>query len=275
VVLHDGARTSIDEEELQRDLEEHYEMRRLEVIDDAARQFAHAVNGDTGLARQGLTGVCAALRDGAVETLIIGDLADRTVVIGETLGQIAPNADLLSDLGAAPNTTVRADEALPLLVVSTDSALIRTDERIDPTDGFAAVALRAARLTDRRDRQPVAGMQRIGSGTAERVLGAERLHHRARTVETVLVQSLQGLDEVAVGPIAARMLGEGLRRAWVVKTLEVVLSSVTWYPMPGDVPAEFRSNGPSVTVLVAAWRCCSARRSSGALMDLVGSRHSV
>jgi hypothetical protein len=139
VVLHDGARTSIDEQQLRHDIENHFEMRRLATMDEAAQQFVRAVNGDTGLATQGLAGVCAALRDGAVETLIIGDIADRTVIVGETLNEIAPDADLLSELGAAPNATVRADEALPLLAVTTDSALIRTDERIDPADGIAAV----------------------------------------------------------------------------------------------------------------------------------------
>jgi hypothetical protein len=139
VTLADGARASVDERQLQRDVQEHFEMRRLAVMDEAARQFTRAVNGNTGLATQGLTGVCAALRGGAVETLIIGDIADRTVVLGDTLTQIGPDADVLSELGAAPTAIVRADEALPLLAVSIDSALIRTDERIDPTDGIAAV----------------------------------------------------------------------------------------------------------------------------------------
>ncbi|MCW2552944.1 MAG: hypothetical protein JWR78_2725 [Mycobacterium sp.] len=74
-----------------------------------------------------------------MKTLIVGDIADRTVVIGDTLTEIGPDADVLSELGAAPTAIVRADEALPLLAVSIDSALIRTDERIDPTDGIAAV----------------------------------------------------------------------------------------------------------------------------------------
>jgi hypothetical protein len=139
VALHDGARNSIDDERLHQDVEAHFQQRRLTRIDEVAQQFRGAIGNDSGLARQGLLGVCAALREGAVETLIIGELADRTVVVGDALTSIAPNADVLSELGAAPSAVVRADEALPLLAVSTDSALIRTDERLEPTDGIAAV----------------------------------------------------------------------------------------------------------------------------------------
>ncbi|ETW25141.1 hypothetical protein MGAST_04400 [Mycobacterium gastri 'Wayne'] len=41
--------------------------------------------------------------------------------------------------GAAPAKTLRADEALPLLAVSVGASLVRTDERVAPTDGVAAV----------------------------------------------------------------------------------------------------------------------------------------
>ena len=62
-----------------------------------------------------------------------------TVVAGTDLAMIAPDADTLSDLGAAPERTLRADEALPLLAVATDAALVRTDERSSPADGIGAV----------------------------------------------------------------------------------------------------------------------------------------
>jgi peptide chain release factor subunit 1 len=145
ITLSDGARTSVDDEQLRHDIDEHFLQRRLEVIDGAAQRFTAEVGRGSGLATQGLPGVCAALRDGAVETLIIGELADRTVVIGESLAIIGPNPDVLSELGSAPNATVRADEALPLLAVSTDADLVRTDERIDPADGIAAVLRYAPR----------------------------------------------------------------------------------------------------------------------------------
>ncbi len=87
--------------------------------------------------------MCAALRDGAVETLIIGDLGDATVVIGDGPTTVAPNENVLSELGESARV-VRADEALPMAAVATDANLVRTDERIAPADGVAAV-LRYAR----------------------------------------------------------------------------------------------------------------------------------
>lgn len=87
--------------------------------------------------------MCAALRDGAVETLIIGDIGDATVVLGDEVTTIAPNEDVLSELGHAARV-VRADEALPMAAIATDANLVRTDERIAPADGVAAV-LRYAR----------------------------------------------------------------------------------------------------------------------------------
>lgn len=139
VTLADGARGSIDTDRLRADVDEHFLLRRNGAIGDAAQRFEAARDGGSGLAAQGLPGVCAALRDGAVDTLIIADLQDRTVVLGEHLSEIAPNADVLSELGAAPTATVRADEALPLLAVSTASELIRIDDRVYPDDGVGAV----------------------------------------------------------------------------------------------------------------------------------------
>ncbi len=52
---------------------------------------------------------------------------------------MAPNANVLSEQGAAPAKTLRADEALPMFAVSVGAALVRTDERIAPAGGVAAV----------------------------------------------------------------------------------------------------------------------------------------
>ena len=86
----------------------------------------------------------AALRDGAVETLIIGDLGEATVVADhDQLAMIGPDADTVSALGGAPDRVLRADEALPLLAVATGAAWSRTDERLDPgRRGRCGVALR-------------------------------------------------------------------------------------------------------------------------------------
>jgi hypothetical protein len=74
-----------------------------------------------------------------VETLIIGDIGDATVVAGDDLSTVAPNENVLSELGTAPTQILRADEALPMAAISTGAALIRTDERIAPADGVGAV----------------------------------------------------------------------------------------------------------------------------------------
>ena len=61
------------------------------------------------------------------------------MVADENLTTLAPSAELLCEQGAAPAKTLRADEALPLFAVSAGAALVRTDERIAPADGVAAV----------------------------------------------------------------------------------------------------------------------------------------
>ena len=66
--------------------------------------------------------VCAALREGAVDTLIVGDLGDATVVTGEDRTIVAPDADVLSELGEAVHRVVRADEALPFAAIAVGAA---------------------------------------------------------------------------------------------------------------------------------------------------------
>ena len=61
------------------------------------------------------------------------------MVAGDDLLTVAPNANVLSELGTAANQTLRADEALPTVAIMTDAALIRMDERLAPKDGVAAV----------------------------------------------------------------------------------------------------------------------------------------
>lgn len=138
VQLEGGGRAAgTDEAEVHHEIAQHFLKRRLTTIDDAAQRFA--AGRGTGLAVEGLADVTAALRDGAVDTLIIGDVEDATVVADADLALIATDADTLSDLGAAAEHTLRADEALPIKAVATDAALVRTDERINPADGVGAV----------------------------------------------------------------------------------------------------------------------------------------
>lgn len=139
VQLQGGGRTAgTDEAEVHHEIGQEFLKRRLAAIDAAAQRFA-AGHG-AGLAVDGLADVTAALRDGAVDTLIIGDLGDATVVADhDQLTIIGPDADTVSGLGGSPDRVLRADEALPLLAVATGAALVRTDERIDPADGIGAV----------------------------------------------------------------------------------------------------------------------------------------
>ena len=118
VQLQGGGRTAgTDQAEVAHEMGQEFLKRRLAAIDEAAQRFKAGLGA--GLAVEGLIGVTIALRDGSVETLIIGDLGDATVV----------------DEGGER----RADEALPLLAAATHAALVRTDERINPADGVGAV----------------------------------------------------------------------------------------------------------------------------------------
>jgi peptide chain release factor subunit 1 len=138
--LQVGARNSGHDDELQHAIEAACVRRHLKTVDDAAERFAAEVGRDAGLAAEGLGAVCSALRQGAVETMIIGDgIDDLTVVADEGLTTVAPNADVLSEQGAAPDRTLRADEALPIFAIAIGASLVRTDERISPADGVGAV----------------------------------------------------------------------------------------------------------------------------------------
>jgi hypothetical protein len=140
VELHVGARGSgFDDADLRHEIEQALLGKRLELIDSAAQRFTAEIGRDKGLAVEGLHAVTAALRAGAVETLIIGELGDATVVAGDDIATVAPNENVLSELGAAPTQTLRADEALPMVAIATDAELVRTDERIAPADGIGAI----------------------------------------------------------------------------------------------------------------------------------------
>jgi Bacterial archaeo-eukaryotic release factor family 2 len=140
VPLSVGARHSgFHDEQLHHESDKEFQRPRAAAIDEAAQRFQAGLGHEPRMATEGLDGVCAALRAGAVETLIIGDIGDATVVAGDDLATVAPNPNVLSELGTAPTQVLRADEALPMLAVSTGATLIRADERIAPADGVGAV----------------------------------------------------------------------------------------------------------------------------------------
>ena len=138
--LHAGARGArIGEDELRDSIDAEFEQRRRTEVAQIAERFRGERGRGSGLAAEGLVAVCAALREGDVEMLIVGDLNDATVVTGKDRMTIAPSADVLSELGEAPYRVVRADEALPFVAITKGASVVRVDDRITPADGIAAV----------------------------------------------------------------------------------------------------------------------------------------
>ncbi len=133
-----GARNTGVDDEVRHAIEAEFERRRLAVSREAAERFRAEKGRRSGLAVEGLAPVCAALREGAVETLIIGDVGDETVLAGDDLTTIALNADVLSEQGVAPTRTLRADEALPFVAISIGASLVRANGSLEPADGIAA-----------------------------------------------------------------------------------------------------------------------------------------
>ena len=139
VELDAGARGSVDRDALEHDITTRLLQRRADVIGDAAERWHAESERDSGLATEGLAGVCAALREGAVETLLLGDVGDSTVLLGDAPTTLAPTPEVLSELGSQRSETVRADEALPFAAVLTDADIVSLDERVAPRDGVAAI----------------------------------------------------------------------------------------------------------------------------------------
>lgn len=152
--LHAEARKSgIDSDEIRRLTAAEFARRQHTEMSSIADRFEAEIDRGSGLAAQGLAAVCAALRDGDVDTLIIGELGDATVVTGKALTRIAPDADALSDFGEPVERVARADEALPFNAIAVGASLMRADSRIAPADGVGALLRYAA--TDRLASQSV------------------------------------------------------------------------------------------------------------------------
>ncbi len=143
--LHAGARKSgIDEAEIRRLTAAEFARRRDIEMADVADRFEAEIGRGSGLAAQGIAAVCAALREGDVDTLFVGDLDDATVVSGKALTTVAPDADALSDFGEPVERVARADEALPFAAIAVGASLVRADNRIAPADGVGALLRYAA-----------------------------------------------------------------------------------------------------------------------------------
>ncbi|RDH78178.1 hypothetical protein DVS77_12595 [Mycolicibacterium moriokaense] len=129
----------INEAEARDHLDGEFERRRAAEVAEVADLYLGERGRRSGLAVEGLAAVCAALREGCVDTLIVGDLADATVVTGQSRTTITPDADTLSDLGEPVHRVARADEALPFVAIATDASLVRAGADIAPEHGIAAL----------------------------------------------------------------------------------------------------------------------------------------
>jgi hypothetical protein len=138
--LHAGALGArIGEDEISDLIDAEFERRRRAERADVAQRFQTENGRRSGLAAEGLAAVCAALRARDVDTLIVGELGDATVVTGEDRTAVAPNTDVLSEFGDAAYRVARADEALPFVAITIGASLVRVDDRIAPADGIAAI----------------------------------------------------------------------------------------------------------------------------------------
>jgi hypothetical protein len=137
---HGGAHGHrIGEDEAREHLQAEFDSRRVTESAAVADSYLAERARLSGLAVEGLAEVCAALREGCVDTLIIGDLGDVTVVTGESRTMVAPDADSLSAQGEPARRVARADEALPFAAIATDASLVRTRADLRPADGVAAL----------------------------------------------------------------------------------------------------------------------------------------
>jgi hypothetical protein len=145
-------RLSIDAEKLREMTAAEFDRRHRAETADIAYRFEAEIERRSGLAAEGVAAVCAALSDGDVDTLIVGELGEATVVTGNGLTTLAPDADALSRLGEPVERVVRADEALPFAAITVGAALVWADRRIAPADGIGALLRYAVpdRLTGRQ-----------------------------------------------------------------------------------------------------------------------------
>ena len=138
--LHAETRKNgIDSDEICQLTAAEFARRHRTKMTDIADRFEAEIGRDSGLAAEGLAAVSAALRDGDVDTLIVGQLGDATVVTGGALTTVAPDADVLSELGEPVERVARADEALPFTAIAVGASLVRADNRITPADGIGAL----------------------------------------------------------------------------------------------------------------------------------------
>jgi hypothetical protein len=139
-----GARNTGVDDTVGRVIALEFQDRRLAAATDSVRRFRAEMGRASGLAAEGLAAVCAALREDAVATLILGNLGHETVLAGDDPTMIATDADALSTYGVQPTRTLRADEAIPFAAIACGAELVHANEGFDAPDGVAALLRYAA-----------------------------------------------------------------------------------------------------------------------------------
>lgn len=134
-----GRAAGADRDELDRRIHELLTGRRLAGLDDLAERFRAEAGRNSGLAVSGLEGVTAALSEGNVATLLVGEPGGARVLTGPEPTQIGVAKPRLDALGVTDPVLHRADEALPYAAVAVGAEVVAMDERLELTDGFGAL----------------------------------------------------------------------------------------------------------------------------------------
>ncbi|PRX45375.1 hypothetical protein B0I33_10936 [Prauserella shujinwangii] len=132
---HTGAGNDQLREQVAELLAEDKHRRRAEEIE----RFRDALGQRTGLAVQGLEATTTALREGNVETLLVGRPGEAEVVTGPEPTQVGVSEDELKAFGVPYPGRRRADEALPVAAIATRARIVHVGDELDLTEGFGAI----------------------------------------------------------------------------------------------------------------------------------------
>lgn len=113
--------------------------RREVAAEKVTERFMAEAGRRSGMAVEGLAAVCAALREDAVATLLVGDLGDATVLAADAATMVATEADELSAFGEPVTRTLRADEALPFAALASGADLVPVANGTRLRDGVGAL----------------------------------------------------------------------------------------------------------------------------------------